>query len=103
MRQASWRLHGRFASALWRRTMMQDSWTTPVSDSAVPALRFDISAEPKWSARRKVWRSLLRGEDRLFRSMDELLALYDRAPNARLTVGSPSLEPIWDGSNLRPS
>jgi len=54
-------------------------------------------------ARRKVWRSLLRGEDRLFRSMDELLALYDRAPNARLTVSSPSLEPIWDGSNLRPS
>jgi len=55
------------------------------------------------NARRKIWRGLLRGEDRIFRSIDELITLYDRAPNARLSVSSPPLRPTWNGSSLHPS
>jgi hypothetical protein len=55
------------------------------------------------NARRRIWRKLLRGEDRLFQSIEELIAIYDRAPNARLSVSSPALRPIWNGSELRPS
>ena len=55
------------------------------------------------NARRQIWRRLLRGEDRLFQSIEELLAIYDHAPNARLTVSSPALRPFWNGSELRPS
>ena len=54
-------------------------------------------------ARRHVWRRLLQGEDRLFRSLEELVAIYDHAPNARLSVSSRALRPIWDGSDPRPS
>jgi hypothetical protein len=52
-------------------------------------------------ARRTVWRTLLRGEDRVFASIDALVASYAGAPNGRLTAGPP-LTPYWDGSNLAP-
>jgi hypothetical protein len=51
--------------------------------------------------RRTVWRALLRGEDRLFASIDELVAMYEGAPNHRIVVGSP-LTPTWDGSEPTP-
>lgn len=51
--------------------------------------------------RRTVWRALLRGEDRLFASIDELVALYEGAPNHRIVAGAP-LTPTWDGSESAP-
>ena len=50
------------------------------------------------ASRRTVWRELLHGEDRLFGSMERLLAIYDHAPNARLDMRGPPLRALWDGS-----
>lgn len=54
-------------------------------------------------SRRTVWQELLRGEDRLFGSMERLLAIYDRASNAELDARTPPLRPFWDGTEQRPS
>ena len=52
--------------------------------------------------RRHVWRQLLRGEDRLFASMADLLNVYERASNARLTGPAVPLVVRWDGSEPQP-
>lgn len=51
--------------------------------------------------RRGVWKRLLRGEDRLFFSIEELIAIYDQAPNARIRARDGTLYPRWDGSDSK--
>jgi hypothetical protein len=58
--------------------------------------------EAALQSRRGLWRQLLRGEDRLFGSLAELLDIYQLAPNARLRSGQPPLIVRWDGSDRRP-
>ena len=52
-------------------------------------------------SRRTVWRQLLRGEDRLFASIEDLVAVYERAPNANLGKAQ-ALRVRWDGTNPHP-
>jgi hypothetical protein len=58
--------------------------------------------EQALEARRRVWQHLLHGEDRLFASMAELLSVYERAANARLSGPAVPLVVRWDGSEVRP-
>lgn len=54
-------------------------------------------------SRSTVWPQLLRGEDRLFGSMQRLLAIYDRAANGRLEPRTPPLRALWDGTEHQAS
>ena len=58
-------------------------------------------AETAARTRGTVWRTLLRGEDRLFASIEALVAIYAHAPNGRIVAGPP-LTPCWDGSDATP-
>ena len=58
-------------------------------------------AEEAARTRRTVWQSLLRGEDRVFPSIEALVATYAGAPNGRIVAGPP-LAPSWDGSDATP-
>jgi len=51
--------------------------------------------------RRRVWKRLLRGEDRLFSSIEELVAIYENAPNARLRSRDGTLFPRWDAGHSK--
>ena len=54
-------------------------------------------------SRRTAWRQLLRGERHLFRSIEELIALYEAAPNGLLEPGGQLLRVRWDGSESHPA
>ena len=54
-------------------------------------------------SRRTVWRRLLRGENRLFGSIEQLLAIYEQAPNTRADLRGQALRPLWDGSERQTS
>jgi hypothetical protein len=51
--------------------------------------------------RRRVWTRLLRGEDRLFSSINELIAIYQNAPNERIRARDGTLYPRWEGGDSK--
>ena len=62
----------------------------------------EAETEAAADQRRRVWRQLLRGEDRLFASVAQLVTIYEAAPNRRLRAADTPVRAQWDGATPRP-